>query len=187
MKICTKCGIEKPKTEFHKSSRNKDGIISQCKPCKNEVINAWEKLNSDKKRKSSLNQYYKYHEKKKAKAREYKSKNQEKLKQNMKRWREENQEYRRRYYEENKEWFKTWNANRRAKLIRASVVWADHDKIKAIYKRAIQLTKETGIEHHVDHIIPLNSKYVCGLHNEHNLQILTWFENTTKSNRFKPG
>lgn len=35
-KICTKCKKELPLTEFHKDSRRKDGVYSQCKECKNE-------------------------------------------------------------------------------------------------------------------------------------------------------
>src|SRR6476660_5046805 len=64
--------------------------------------------------------------------------------------------------------------------------WADHDKIKAIYAEAVRLTKETGIKHEVDHIYPLQSKVMCGLHWEANLQILPMFENRSKSNRRWP-
>lgn len=33
MKICSKCGVEKPKTEFHKNKKSKDGLASWCKEC----------------------------------------------------------------------------------------------------------------------------------------------------------
>lgn len=33
LKVCTKCLIEKPATEFHKHSRSKDGYRSMCKEC----------------------------------------------------------------------------------------------------------------------------------------------------------
>jgi len=33
MKKCSKCGIEKPLTEFHKNKRKKDGHRSECKSC----------------------------------------------------------------------------------------------------------------------------------------------------------
>jgi len=36
-KRCFKCGIDKPNTEYHRSSRNKDGLLSYCKSCKKEV------------------------------------------------------------------------------------------------------------------------------------------------------
>lgn len=35
MKDCTKCGINKPLSEFHNSSRAKDGKFSACKECRN--------------------------------------------------------------------------------------------------------------------------------------------------------
>ena len=35
-KRCTKCGDEKPTTEFHRDSRAKDGLQAQCKDCKAE-------------------------------------------------------------------------------------------------------------------------------------------------------
>lgn len=33
MKICSKCGIEKPTTEFYKHNRHRDGLASNCKTC----------------------------------------------------------------------------------------------------------------------------------------------------------
>jgi hypothetical protein len=34
-KKCTKCGLEKPLTDYHKASKNKNGYRSQCKICTN--------------------------------------------------------------------------------------------------------------------------------------------------------
>lgn len=36
MKKCSWCGEIKPKTEFHKSNKEKDGLVSQCKSCRNK-------------------------------------------------------------------------------------------------------------------------------------------------------
>ncbi|HEX4608225.1 MAG TPA: hypothetical protein VH092_08465 [Urbifossiella sp.] len=58
--------------------------------------------------------------------------------------------------------------------------WADLDAIKSIYQDANRL----GLT--VDHIVPLVSKLVCGLHCEANLQLITFEENLRKSNRFWP-
>jgi hypothetical protein len=74
-------------------------------------------------------------------------------------------------------------ALRRAKIRRAMPSWADPEKIKAIYAEAARLTSETGIEYHVDHIYPLTSDWVCGLHVETNLQILPGKVNQMKSNK----
>lgn len=86
------------------------------------------------------------------------------------------------YYEANKHIFRAGAAKYEADKIRATPSWADHTKIRAIYKEAARLTAETGIQHEVDHYYPLRSKIMCGLHVETNLQILTAEANRKKSN-----
>lgn len=68
-------------------------------------------------------------------------------------------------------------AKRYAAKRQATPVWADRNKIFDIYKEA----KEKNMQ--VDHIIPLRSEKVCGLHWEDNLQLLSPLENQIKSNK----
>lgn len=76
-------------------------------------------------------------------------------------------------------------ARRRATLLRATPSWAEYEQIIHIYNEARRLTEMTGIDHQVDHIVPLVSKVVCGLHCLNNLQILTADENNRKKCKFE--
>lgn len=86
---------------------------------------------------------------------------------------------------------------REAAELRATPSWADPKKIDAIYAEAARLTKETGIPHHVDHIVPLQGpvatwgpfkgmRIVFGLHCEANLRVIPARENVVKGNRYWP-
>ncbi len=81
---------------------------------------------------------------------------------------------------------KAWN-KRRAQLIQECPSWADHNKIEEFYIQAKLITNITGEKYEVDHITPLKSKKVCGLHVENNLQILTKAENASKLNKLIEG
>jgi hypothetical protein len=64
----------------------------------------------------------------------------------------------------------------------ATPPWADKNQIDQLYIEARKLTLETGIQHEVDHIIPVKHPLVCGLHVETNLRILSGPVNNKKSN-----
>jgi hypothetical protein len=62
----------------------------------------------------------------------------------------------------------------------------DQIRVQEVYIQAQKLTLETGIEHCVDHIIPIAHPDVCGLHTFANLQIITSEENRKKGQHFDP-
>jgi hypothetical protein len=62
----------------------------------------------------------------------------------------------------------------------ATTAWSDKREIAKLYREA----RKTG--HHIDHVIPLKNKYVCGLHVALNLQPLSETENRKKSNTLLP-
>jgi len=71
------------------------------------------------------------------------------------------------------------SAKRRAAQFQATPGWGQ-EGIKDLY----QLAAKNGF--HVDHIVPLTSPVVCGLHVIYNLQLLPPTENLSKANRFDP-
>jgi len=71
---------------------------------------------------------------------------------------------------------------RRARQMRATPAWTDPKTLLPFYQDAVAKTKETGIEHEVDHIVPLASPWVCGLHCEANLQVTPSAANRRKNN-----
>jgi hypothetical protein len=94
-----------------------------------------------------------------------------------------------------KEWFKNnagiakaKRARRRAAELNATPDWltAIHKaQIAEYYEVATALETQTGIKHHVDHIIPLKAKIASGLHVPWNLQVLTATENLRKHNSYE--
>jgi hypothetical protein len=61
----------------------------------------------------------------------------------------------------------------------------DREQIKNMYRMAMQMTKTTGELYTVDHIIPIRSDVVCGLHTPWNLRIIPHVDNSSKGNRFE--
>lgn len=132
---------------------------------------------------------------------EYKAKNKEKIAaQNAKRyqekkehilelnrkWRETNREKRqeidRLYRENNRSYMAEKESRRRASKINATPSWlTEEDKIaiEKIYEYAWSLG------YHVDHIVPLRNKKVCGLHVPWNLQPIPAEDNMRKHNKFE--
>lgn len=75
---------------------------------------------------------------------------------------------------------------RRISARNATPAWANDFFIKEAYRLAKLREKLCGGKWHVDHVVPIVSPLVCGLHVEHNLQVIPGRENLEKGNRFTP-
>ena len=171
--------------------------------CAYHAHRLWCFQNRDKQRASRRNWAKRNADKKKAADKTHYQKNRERILKNVSVWannnKEKTSEFKRRYYEENKDaviartrqWvqnnpekaranYAAATARYRAAKLRASPPWLDaglRAQIRKIYS-------ECPEGHHVDHIVPLQGKDVCGLHVPWNLQILDAKENLTKNNKF---
>lgn len=205
-KKCSKCKAEKP-LELFDRQRAGGGRRAECMDCRRHRAALWRKNNKDKvlaqrKRNYALHaDYYKANAKKwrednpermreqnriqyakqdkvkeLARARDWKRANRAKLSQSDRSYRQANKE-------------KIREITRRMQVARsrAAVSWANKDAMRLRYAEAIRKTQETGIPHEVDHIVPIISGIVCGLHCEANLQVLPRSTNRSKANRHWPG
>lgn len=160
MKKCYSCLAEKELTEFTKDKTKGDGLKIYCKSCANSKKKQWREKNKDKVL---------------AYDRQWQAQNKDKKSANYKRWQQNNRGS-----------VNAYNSKRRADEKAATPSWADLDKIKSLYNVAHYFDWISGgfVKHHVDHIVPLRGKNVCGLHVEHNLQILIDKDNLRKSNNY---
>jgi len=165
-------------------------------------------------RKENLKRYYHEHKDAfKAYRDKYKEKNKEYFRQYNKE-RKKDEEYRKKENERTLAWYhanfeknkekknarnKAWRASNKdiinfhtskrytAKKQRLPI-WLTEENLKQIqvmYTLATSLNKSTGVQWHVDHIIPLQGKNVSGLHVPENLQVIQGSLNIKKGNRFE--
>jgi hypothetical protein len=96
----------------------------------------------------------------------------------------------RNYTRRNKDKANVKSAARRAARVRAIVPFGDKEFedffMQEIYNLAVIREAATGVKWEVDHMVPLISAFVCGLHWSGNLQLLTAFDNRSKSNSYWP-
>jgi len=99
---------------------------------------------------------------------------------------EEKRAYRNAWKQNNLDQVLADNKVRRRKHRQATPPWLTRkqkSEIRQLYQIAITMSKTTGERYVVDHIIPLRSDYVCGLHVPWNLRVITQEENLKKSNK----
>jgi hypothetical protein len=148
----------------------------RCKPCYKlylrEYHKNWYLKNAEKLKKRSADYFIKNKEIEYKKRIEWREKNKEKDSRYHKNWREKNRGV-----------VTAHTQKRNAIKKRATPIWFDESAVKKIYEKAAMRTKTEGIVYHVDHIIPINSPLVCGLHCVDNLQILRYDDNIRKGNK----
>jgi hypothetical protein len=179
MKTCTKCYSLKALEDFHKDSRGKEGRRASCKQC--DLLKKRVQYGTDAAYKDRVRSYQR------GRSDHYKELNKE--------WRKENKasirdRVRERYQTSiiHRAHKKALSAQYRRSKVSAQPVWLsekDKDRIKDMYLLAEDLQIVSGQKYQVDHIIPLRSKTVCGLHVPWNLQVLPADLNLAKGNKYE--
>lgn len=168
-KLCPRCNITKPAAEFFPNSVRKDQLSVYCKDCQRAYL---KEKSYDKKR------WAKMSDTESERNRKYRDANSAQLRE---KWRENSIAKR----ERNPGAIRSNNIARKYSQKKATPPWADMSKVNAFYKEARRLEALDGIKRNVDHIVPIHHPLVCGLHVEHNLQVLTASENMSKHNKFE--
>lgn len=76
-----------------------------------------------------------------------------------------------------------WATERRRMVSLATPKWINIEDIRAMEKRARELSKQSGTQFQCDHFYPVQSDVVTGLNVPWNIQIITAEENHAKSNK----
>lgn len=116
--------------------------------------------------------------------------NAERKNENARAWRKANpivdSEHHRRYRESSSHIVAASSMRRIATKLMATPAWINEFFVEEAYALAKLREKTTGIKWHVDHVVPLKSEIVCGLHVEQNFAVIPARENIRKGNRFWP-
>ena len=190
--------VRKQKNLWHKNNPESGRARSRANYLLNKAVyiaNArkWVAENPEK-RKAILDRHA---PKGRERSREWRSNNRERHRASVKQWQKDNPDKVRNVREvfeawkkRNPErWISVMRSHSRARVARklkSVPAWANQFVISEIYDLARRRTRATGIEWHVDHVVPLRSKIVCGLHVEHNLRVIPGSVNCSKANRHWP-
>jgi len=141
----------------------------------NQIKKNWDLRNPDKVREQDAN---------------WRAANPERKRQNNRRQYRNNREARvesvQKYKRKNRAYFAALQNEREANKKSATPLWADRGDMLVVYEEAKRLTDETDEIYEVDHIVPMQSDIVCGLHVLDNLQVICSSENASKGNRWWP-
>jgi hypothetical protein len=158
-----------------------------------------------KKTEQNLQLYYADHEAGKQKRREYYARlklanpnlSAELYAKNRESSLEQSKQYYQDHIEERRSKQRLWSKNNRGianalskryklKKVKATPLWLTPEQLynmQCTYKVAAQLSETSSQKWHVDHIVPIRGKDVCGLHVPWNLQLLPAKMNMQKGNR----
>lgn len=189
-KTCRTCGQLLPVSEFGAFKRAPDGLRYDCKPCNNRKSKEWYEANKERRCEKSkawqaanpgkTRQYQQKYQSKNAKVKAVKSLANYHANKDL--WRSRNKHF----YATHQAWNNAKRAKYKASKLRATPPWANEFFVGEAYRLARLRTKMLGFPWHVDHIVPLRSKKVCGLHTHDNLRVIPGAENSSKGNRHWP-
>lgn len=175
VRVCTKCGEVKSLEEFHKRSSRPGKYASACRTCHSKLTSAWDKRHREVGKIRCKQWYHANKETQLPKLREKRREFPEASRKAAKDW-----------YYQNKDKAMARNKRYEAAKLQAVPGWANDAAIALFYEESQFATEFFGIPFHVDHIVPLRSKIVCGLHWELNLRVIKGEDNLSKSNKYWP-
>lgn len=203
MRTCTTCGADKPPEGFY--VRTSGRIECRCKECVKAKSAVWHAENREYANARRKEWTVEHPEQEALRNKTWKAENPERVEASQNRWVDEHREQvnainrawkkahpeqvaatNRAWLEENRAAANATVARRRAAKLQATPAWANAFFIEEAYDLAQRRTRTTGFEWHVDHIVPLRSKLVCGLHVESNLAVIPAQANWVKNNRHWP-
>lgn len=183
MKICSKCD-----TEYELSMFGKVGAV--CKYCRRAKDREHYLKNKEKIAAKNLKWYSNNREKMLEYKKSFYQENKDSHNLKARAWTKANpekvKEYKRAWDKRNPHKVVAKVVRRKATKLKATPRWSVSFFIEEAYHLASLRSKLTGFKWHVDHIVPLNSKIVCGLHCEDNLAVIPFAENIRKSNKYWP-